>query len=162
LQALALQARGEEEQALAALKRALLLAEPEGYVRTFVDEGAPLATLLRLGIERGLWSAPHLTAYVNRLLDFGFGISDFGLKVEPSAIRNPVYSRAQSAIIEPLSEREKDVLRLLATSLSTPEIADELFVTPNTVRSHVKSIYSKLDAHNRMQAIQRAEELGLL
>jgi len=162
LQALAWQARGEEKQALAALKRALLLAEPEGYVRTFVDEGPPLDVLLRKAAARGI--AP---AYVSTLLaalaaeEPGL---DSGLNVEQSAICNPqsAIRNPQSAIIEPLSEREMDVLRLLATSLSTPEIADELFVTPNTVRSHVKSIYGKLGVHNRIEAIQRAEELGLL
>jgi len=170
LQALAWQARGEEEQALAALKRALLLAEPEGYVRTFVDEGPPLDVLLRKAAARGIapaYVSTLLAAFSNlQLPTSNLQLPTSNLQLPTSNLQLPTSNlqppTSNLQLLEPLSEREMDVLRLLATSLSTPEIADELFVTPNTVRSHVKSIYSKLDAHNRMQAIQRAEELGLL
>ncbi len=139
LQALALQAQGEEEEALAALERALSLAEPEGYVRTFVDEGEPMAKLLRQAEAHGV--APD---YVSQLL------AAFEIETE------------DEGLVEPLSDRELEVLRLLSTDLSAPEIAAELVVSVNTVRTHIKHIYSKLDAHSRYQAVERAKELDLL
>lgn len=143
VQALALQAQGEGAAALTPLARALTLAEPEGYIRIFVDEGPPMATLLRAAAKDGV--APD---YVRRL-QMALG--------EPHG-ETPVNQR----LIEPLSERELDVLRLLATELSGPEIARELIVSLNTMRTHTKNIYSKLGVNNRRSAVRRAEELGLL
>lgn len=143
VQALALQAQGEGAAALTPLARALTLAEPEGYIRIFVDEGPPMATLLRAAAKDGV--APD---YVRRL-QMALG--------EPHG-KTPVNQR----LIEPLSERELDVLRLLATELSGPEIARELIVSLNTMRTHTKNIYSKLGVNNRRSAVRRAEELGLL
>jgi LuxR family maltose regulon positive regulatory protein len=143
LQALDLQARGDAAAALVQLEQALALAEPEGYVRLFVDEGEQLKTLLRAAAKRGV--AP---TYVRALLSvFGSG-----------------EGRAPSArgLIEPLSERELDVLRLLVTELDGPEIARELVVSLHTVRSHTKSIYAKLGVNNRRAAVRRAAELDLL
>lgn len=88
--------------------------------------------------------------YVGKLL------ATFGAEEQERAV-SPA-----SPLLEPLSEREAEVLRLLTTRLSTPEIADELVISVNTVRSHIKSIYSKLNVHRRMEAVQRAKELGLL
>jgi LuxR family maltose regulon positive regulatory protein len=139
LQALALQAGGEEEEALAALERALSLAEPEGYVRTFVDEGEPMVKLLSQAKDHGI--TPDYTSQL--LATFEIETEDEGL-------------------VEPLSDRELEVLRLLGTDLSAPEIAAELVVSANTVRTHIKHIYSKLDTHSRYEAVQRAKELGLL
>ena len=127
-----------------ALERALSLAEPEGYVRIFVDEGAPMAGLLRQAAERGI--APR---YVHELLT-AFGAPE---SAEP---------RHAQPLIEPLSDREVEVLHLAAVGLSNREIAEQLYISINTVKAHTKSVYRKLDAHNRTQAINRAQELGLL
>ena len=143
LLALAHQVRGDMPAALAALGRALALGEPEGYVRVFLDEGPPMAALLQDAANRGI--APD---YVRRLLT--------------AAVRPEDNAGNKEALIEPLSERELDVLRLLATDLAGPEIARELVVSLSTVRSHTKAIYAKLGANNRRSAVTRAEELDLL
>jgi LuxR family maltose regulon positive regulatory protein len=143
LQALAHQAQGDTASALVSLERALTLAEPEGYVRIFVDEGPPMAALLREATKHGI--APN---YVSQLRG-AFG------KVEGT---RPV----TQLLIEPLSERELEVLRLLGTELNGPEIARELMVSLNTMRTHTKNIYSKLGVNNRRAAVRRAEELDLL
>jgi len=147
---LALQAQGDATQALAALERALTLAEPSGYIRTFVDEGEPMARLLHQAAERGI--APE---YVCKLL------SAFRPTTPTDTVQSTIRNR-KFEIIEPLSERELEVLRLLAADLSSPEIAQQLYLAVNTVRSHVKSIYGKLDVHSRYEAIVRARELRLL
>ena len=142
LQALAHQARGDVPAALAALQRAVTLAEPEGYVRVFVDEGPPMASLLRAAAKQGI--AP---SYVRRLL----------AAVSKTEHDSPV----KQALIEPLSERELEVLRLLGTELGGPDIARELTVSLNTVRTHTKNIYAKLGVNNRRAAVRRAAELDL-
>ncbi len=129
--------------ALVPLERALALAEPEGYVRVFVDEGPGMAALLQAASKRGI--AP---GYLQRLL------TDFG-----TAAGEP---RARQNLIEPLSERELEVLRLLATDLDGPAIASQLVVSLNTMRTHTKSIYTKLGVNNRRAAVHRAGELALL
>jgi LuxR family maltose regulon positive regulatory protein len=139
--ALTHQLRGDLPAALASLESALLLAEPEGYVRTFVDEGPRMATLLEAAAEREV--APR---YARRLL------AAFGTTPAPAA----------PGLVEPLSGRELDVLRLLATDLSGPEIARELVVSLHTVRSHTKAVYAKLGVTSRRTAVSRARELGLL
>jgi len=144
LQALALWACDDNEGALNALARALTLAEPGGYVRTFIDEGALMGELLLQAAARGI-----TVNYVSKLLA--------ALEAEGHEIQR----LAKIQLIEPLSERELEVLRLLATSLSTAEIANELFITVNTLRTHTKNIYGKLDVHSRREAVARAQELGL-
>jgi LuxR family maltose regulon positive regulatory protein len=143
LQALAHQANGDLTAALVPLARALALAEPEGYVRLFVDEGAPMAALLGTAAQRGL--APD---YVRRLL------AAFGTAEESTP--------AKQDLIEPLSERELAVLQLLGTDLGGPAIARELLVSLNTLRTHTKNIFGKLGVNNRRAAVRRAEELQLL
>ncbi len=138
LQSLAHQAGGDKPAAVASLERALTLAEPEGYVRIFVDEGTPMRELLRALGEQ---------ASARRILE-AFG--------EPSAPR----LTSGSSLPEPLSEREREVLRLLGTELSGPEIARQLVVSLNTVRTHTKNIYTKLGVTSRRAAVRRAEELG--
>jgi LuxR family maltose regulon positive regulatory protein len=150
LQALAEQRRGDRPAALAALGRALELAEPEGHVRVFVDEGAPMAELLRAAA-----SGRQPSAYAQRLLA---ALDGPALDRPPHAVRRPVPS---GGLVEPLSEREHDVLRLLATDLSGPEIARRLVVSLNTVRTHTKNIYAKLGVNSRRAAVRRAEELDL-
>jgi LuxR family maltose regulon positive regulatory protein len=142
LQALARQARGDVPAALASLRRVLTLAEPEGYVRIFADEGPPMASLLRAAAKQGI-----ARNYVRRLL----------AAVNRTGDGTPV----SQGLIEPLSERELDVLRLLGTDLGGPEIARELVVSLNTVRTHTKNIYAKLGVNNRRAAVRRARELDL-
>jgi LuxR family maltose regulon positive regulatory protein len=159
LQALAQGALGEPQRALNHLQRALSLAEPQGYVRTFVDEGAPMAALLHKAAAGGL--APD---YANKLLaafgaegQRGRGAEEYQIIPSP-----PPPSPPSPWPLEPLSKRECEVLRLLATELSGPEIAGELTVALSTVRYHTNNIYCKLFVHNRRAAIRRAEELSLL
>jgi LuxR family transcriptional regulator, maltose regulon positive regulatory protein len=142
LQALDHHAQGEVPAARAALEQALTLAEPEGYVRIFLDEGLPMTTLLRAADQQGL-----VGGYARQLL-----AADIS-KARPAP--------AQRGLVEPLSERELDVLRLLRTDLSGPEIARELTVSLNTIRTHTKSIYTKLGVNDRRAALRRAEELDL-
>jgi LuxR family maltose regulon positive regulatory protein len=142
LQALAYQAQGDIPAALIPLERALRVAELEGYIRMFVDEGPPMAHLLEAAAKHGI--APY---YVRHLL------AALG-KTEDSP---PV----TQGLIEPLSERELEVLRLLRTDLNGPEMARELIVSLNTIRTHTKNIYSKLGVNNRRAAVRRAEELDL-
>ena len=152
LRTLILQELGKSQAALSALERALRLAEPEGFVRVFIRKGAQMTGLLRKAAARGLQPT-----FVSKLLS--------ALEVDTRALKLPAQpeqpSLVSSRLVEPLSEREMEVLHLLVSSLSIPEIAGRLIVSPNTVRSHVKSIYGKLDVHNRMEAIERARELRL-
>jgi LuxR family maltose regulon positive regulatory protein len=172
LRAVALEALGRREDALAALRRALALAEPEGYVRRFVDEGPPMQALLTAALHRGV--AP---TYVERLLrafnegDGGRGTADTArtasLSPVPRSLSPPLAppARENSApppAFEPLSTREREVLRLLVAGRSGPEVAEALVVAHSTVRTHLKRIYGKLDVHNRAQAIARARELKLV
>ncbi len=146
--------------ALAPLERALRLAEPEGYVRLFVDEGPPLAQLLGEAARRGV-----LPAYTARLLGAFQAEQVAGASGESPAASPTQVAPGQStidALVEPLSERELDVLRLFGTDLSGPEIARELVIALSTVRTHTKSIYSKLNVNSRRAAVKRATELGLL
>ncbi len=149
LQALALQAAGDRAGAFAALDRALTLAEPEGYVRTFVDEGPPMAALLSQILEaqrkgRHALSQGMAGHYASRLL---------------TAFREPA---AVSPLVEPLTPRELEVLRLIAYGLKNQEIADRLVISVATVKRHITNIYGKLGVGRRVQAVARAQELGLL
>jgi LuxR family maltose regulon positive regulatory protein len=149
--ALAQHALGDTQTALDSLGRALALAEPQGYVRLFVDEGQPMAELLGLAISQ------HISpAYASRLL-----------AAFPKDVRSAVRIDRDRAVnkqilVEPLSEREIEVLRLMADGYKYQEIAERLVVSINTVRHHTRNVYAKLDANNRTQAIGRAKELNLL
>jgi LuxR family maltose regulon positive regulatory protein len=151
VEALAHQGRSDMTGALAALEEALRLAEPEGYVRTFVDEGEAMAALLSAAADRG-----DASAYVLRLR------AALGATPNRPAHDSTVRERTVPELVEPLSGRERDVLRLLATDLNGPEIARELVVSLNTVRTHTKNVYMKLGVNNRRAAVRRAHELGLL
>jgi LuxR family maltose regulon positive regulatory protein len=143
LQAVALFAHGEKDKAAQLLGDALTLAEPGGFIRLFVDEGPPMAALLREAAKRGI--AP---SYVCQLRE-AFG------KAEGS-------TRATQVLIDALSERELEVLRLLDSESNGPEIARALMVSLNTMRTHTKNIYGKLGVSSRRAAVRRAEELDLL
>ncbi len=149
LQALALTGSGDSEKALAAVSRALTLAEPGGYVRTFIDEGKPMGRMLRQAIARGI-----VVGYAGKLLA--------ALEEETADKPRGIKPTSSTPLLEPLSKRELEVLRLLTTHLPSTEIAKELVISTNTVRSHIKRVYSKLNVHNRRDAIRRAEELELL
>jgi LuxR family maltose regulon positive regulatory protein len=148
LQALTHQARGDTSGARAPLERALRLAEPEGHVRVFVGEGAPMVPLLRaVAKQRVSWS------YVRRLVEA------CGQPGETSADQP---RRRTPGLVEPLSDRELEVLRLLGSDLDGPAIARELVVSLNTLRTHTRNIYAKLGVTSRRAAVSRAGELNLL
>lgn len=141
-------ALGDSAGAVDHLLDCLREAEPQGYVRLFLDQGADINLLL----ARVPASDP-CHAYAQSLLQASAATS--GPDALPRRGDHP-------PLQEPLSEREMEVLRLLATALSTAEIADELCVATSTVRSHTKSIYGKLGVHTRLEAIDLARELGLI
>jgi LuxR family maltose regulon positive regulatory protein len=156
LQSLASQAGGNRAQAIRMLGRALALAEPGGFVRIFVDEGPPMAQLLYQAAVRGVmpdYAARLLAAFEGATVDEG---RRTGEKV-PSPVVRP-----SSALVEPLSHRELEVLQLIAEGLTNREIAARLLLSVNTVKAHARNIYGKLDAHNRTQAVARARALGIL
>src|ERR1022692_4392759 len=126
-----------------ALEQALTAAEPEGYVRLFVDEGHAMKALLREASRKGI-----TTDYISELLT---------VWERPS-----VRPAKTQGLVEPLSDRELEVLRLLASELSGPLIARELMVSLNTMRTHTKNIYMKLGVNTRRAAVRRAQELSLL
>ena len=146
--ALALQAQGNRTDALSTLERALELAEPEGYIRLFVDESLPMLALLRHAYVRGI-----VPGYVTTLL------SAFG---EQNASDPPLASARPDSLLEPLTERERDVLRLLLEGASNREIARRLVLSVNTVKRHVYNLCGKLGVQSRTQAIIRARALNLL
>jgi LuxR family maltose regulon positive regulatory protein len=178
MKAVIAQALGNEVKALAFLERALALGEPEGFTQVFLIRGAPLQALLRKEV------ALHPSnTYANRLLAafaahdskseqgqlFAWPLPEPAEGRRPELVEGPrarpgrQAEPAQPAIpIEPLSERELEVLSLLDSSLTTPEIAERLYVSANTVRTHVKHIYARLGVHNRWEAVQQARALGLV
>jgi len=137
--------------AMESLTTALRLAEPSGFIRVFIDHGDQIGELLENA--RDSIEDPKLQTYCQRLLDA------YATKAEKLPEKD--YNKAEE-LIEPLSDRELDVLHLLPSSLSSTEMAMELSISVNTLRSHLKSIYAKLEAHSRYEAIARAKELGLL
>jgi LuxR family maltose regulon positive regulatory protein len=140
LQALCLRSLGRMDEALRALARALLLAEPERFVRVFIQEGPPMAALLRAAGAQG-----HSPEYVKHLLEV------FG---ETPAL--------PAAVLDPLRERELEVLRLVADGMTNAEIATELVIAHSTVKTHINRIYSKLGTNTRTQAVARARQLQIL
>lgn len=149
LRALALDAKGRRPQALASLGHAWAHApEPDGYVRLFLDEGAPMAELLRDAKHHGVFGD-----HAHRLLSLGA----YADPEAPDSGKRPAPAPA-----DPLSERELQVLRLLDSELSGPQIARELFVSLNTLRTHTKHIFTKLEVTTRRAAVRRARERGLM
>jgi LuxR family transcriptional regulator, maltose regulon positive regulatory protein len=153
LQALAMQKFGEPARALAILAKSLALAEPEGYTRVFLDEGQPLQMLIAQWLDQSRTSP--LRDYAMHLL------SQFS--VEPE-VKTAAQENASSSgsLVEPLSQRELEVLHLIATGRTNQEIARQLIVAPGTIKAHTSSIYRKLDVANRTEAVGRARQLGIL
>lgn len=152
LLALAHQLQEDMPAALLSLERALKLAEPEGYMRVFLDEGLSMAELIREANARGI-----MPNYTGKLL-LAFEAERKGIGEEMPLVAAPV----STSMIEALSQRELDILRLFKTELSGPEIAQELVIALSTVRTHTKSIYNKLNVNSRRGAVKRAIELGLI
>jgi LuxR family transcriptional regulator, maltose regulon positive regulatory protein len=162
LQAIALQTKGDMDAALSVLQRALALAKPEGFVRTFIDEGAPIFTLLSLAIRRGI--EPE---YAARLLEaMQAKQSPPQELIKPSAAladSSPLPAgKTDTSLIELLSERELEVLQLVALGLSNAEIGVRLVISLSTVKGHTANIYSKLGVNSRTQAVARARQMGIL
>jgi LuxR family maltose regulon positive regulatory protein len=143
LQSLAFQIQGYLDLALSSLERSLKLAEPEGYIRAYIDEGKPMERLLRLAQTREISSS-----YTSQLL---------GVFRETTSSSPP-----STQLVEPLSEREIEVLRLIVNGLSNREIAEELVVAVSTIKTHVNHIYRKLEVNSRTQAVARSQQLDLL
>jgi LuxR family maltose regulon positive regulatory protein len=160
LQAVALHAHGEKEKAVQLLGDALALAEPGGFIRTFVDEGTPMAQLLAEAVTHGV-----MPEYVGKLLaafenaQLGVGRPQLPPSTPHAALRIP---HSEKPLIEPLSQRELEVLQLLAEGLSNREISERLFLALDTVKGHNRKIFDKLQVQRRTEAIARARELGLL
>ncbi len=144
--------QGDRSLALASLARALALAEAEGAIRLFVDQGPPMARLLAQAAARGM--APDYTA---RLL------AAFAADApQPAGGAHPPASTPAQPLIEPLSERELEVLQLIAEGLSNQAIGERLFLALDTVKGHNRHIFDKLQVQRRTEAVARARELGLL
>jgi LuxR family maltose regulon positive regulatory protein len=146
LRTAALHSRGDVPEAVAALEGALRRAEPEGHVRVFLHAGPAVVSLLHVVVSNDQ-APPH----ARRVL----------AAAEPTGRSVPSPRPAGPPLVDELSARELDVLRLLRSDLSGPDIASELVVSINTVRTHTKNIYAKLGVNNRREAIRRASELGL-
>jgi LuxR family maltose regulon positive regulatory protein len=161
LLALALEAQNRPSEASEALSQALFLGMPEGYMRVFLDLGWPMHELLvqMASGPRGASMAPVMRDYVRTILD-AFRQEREAQKGLAEGV-SPASPLAE-ALVVPLTERELEVLGLLAEGLPNKEIAARLIVAPSTVKQHLKNIYGKLDVHSRTQAVARGRELALL
>jgi LuxR family maltose regulon positive regulatory protein len=151
LMALAQHSLGNMQAALDALGVALFLGGSEGYIRLFVDEGLPMAELLRFALSQNIasdYASKLLAAFSRDVLS--------ATPIEDKSTVNP------QILPEPLSERENEVLRLMSEGRKYEEIAEKLVISINTVRHHIRNIYGKLGVNNRIQAIGKAKEIGLL
>jgi LuxR family maltose regulon positive regulatory protein len=157
LQSMALEKLRRSDEALTALEEAVSLAEPAGWVRPFVELGSPMADLLRRLLRQNV-----AVEYVNKLLA-AFG--DFETKPVQDASESESHlvtpARLQP-LVEPLTNRELDILDLLAQRFQNKEIADKLFISPETVKTHLNNIYQKLNVTNRRNAVEKAKSMGIL
>jgi LuxR family maltose regulon positive regulatory protein len=152
---------------MSALEHALALAEPGGFVRIFVDEGPPMADLLYKALNLGIAGHGSVAHYVRRILAAfpSTGIESAARPepaVEPEKTVPSPTKVPRSALIEPLSEREIEVLELIAEGLTNQEIASRLYLSSHTIKAHTRNIYGKLDVHRRTEAVARARALGVL
>ena len=152
VQVLAHHAQGDIPATLKPLQQALALAEPEGYIRMFLDEGPPMAQLLREAAARKI-----MPDYTGQLLAGFEAEQPMSIGESPLPDGRGPSSPASQPLIEPLSEREREVLRLLGTELNGPEMARQLMVSLSTLRTHTQNIYTKLGVNNRRAAVRRAE-----
>jgi len=170
LQALAYQALADRSRAQRVLDRALALAQPEGYIRMFVDEGVPMRLLLATcsgqlaaqGRGAGGAEAARLLAYVETLLAAFPRTEGRGPRTEAAEAPHSVLNPQSSTLVEPLTERELEVLRLIAQGHSNQQIAEALIVSLGTVKKHLNNIFGKLGVTSRTQAVARARALRLL
>ena len=152
LQALALQAHGEKDEAAQLLGDALALAEPGGFIRIFVDEGVPMARLLSEAAARGIM--PDYTARLLAAFEAEAQKSEEESYLPPARLAQP--------LTEPLSQRELEVLRLIAQGLSNREISERLFLALDTVKGHNRRIFGKLSVQRRTEAVEKARSLNIL
>jgi len=152
LQAVAYHLHGEKEQALHLLNDTLTLAEPDGFIRIFVDEGLPMAQLVSEAQARGIM--PEYTRKLRRAFDAETQAREAQFHRLPAPSPQP--------LIESLSQRELEVLRLIAQGFSNHEISERLFLALNTVKGHNQKIFGKLQVLRRTEAVARARELGML
>jgi LuxR family maltose regulon positive regulatory protein len=150
LEALAHYSAGDVDNAIERLNGALALAEPAGFFRIFLDEGPAMASLLYEASTRG-----GSSAYIRRLL------ADFPV-TEMASTKDDVHDASHPVLVERLSDRELEVLRLAAEGISNEQIGEKLFISMHTVKVHARNIYAKLDAHNRTEAVARARYFGIL
>jgi LuxR family maltose regulon positive regulatory protein len=149
LQAVALFTSGNKDRALEVLGEALTLAEPNGFMRVFLDEGVPMFQLLSAAAARGM-----MPNYAGKLLA--------AFEAEKQKNMDPSPRMSAQLLVEPLSPRELEVLHLIAQGLSNDEIGKRLFLALDTVKGHNRRIYDKLQVQRRTEAVARARELGLL
>jgi LuxR family maltose regulon positive regulatory protein len=164
IKALLLDVLGRRDEAMAPLARALGIAQETGRVTVWLEHGPPMIELLRKAVRTDCLGAVG-ASHARRVVD-AFEARGRTRRRRPAPGERPsiqaITTGGQAVLLDPLSERELEVLRLLATTLSGPEIADELVISLGTFRSHTKRIYSKLDVHSRLDAVARAQTLGLL
>ena len=159
LQSMALVKQGRTDDALEALQEALSLAGPGGWVRPFVEAGPPMADMLQQLHKQNV-----AVGYIERLLT-AFGDDEAGPSpraVSPSPLHTLSASPRPQPLVESLTNRELEILELLAQRRQNKEIAEKLFVSAETVKSHLKNIYGKLNVTNRREAVTRARSLGIL
>jgi LuxR family maltose regulon positive regulatory protein len=155
LQAVAHHAHGEKDKAAQLLGEALALAKPGGFMRIFVDEGAPMAQLLSEAAAHGI-----MRDYVVKLLTAFQDTKDDEGPLRATELSSSVIR--PSSLVEPLSQRELKILHLIAQGLSNHEISERLFLALSTVKGHNRNIFDKLQVQSRTEAVARARELGLL
>ena len=144
-----MQTADDTQQAMNVLEKSLALAEPLGFLFAFVDEGPPMAKLLYEALSRGI--SPD---YVQKLLA--------AFQTEKTEQSNKNLDHPQEELIEPLTDRELEVLQLFADGLSRQEIAARLFISLNTVKAHTRNIFQKLSVRSQLQAVTKAQMLGIL
>jgi LuxR family maltose regulon positive regulatory protein len=152
LQGLAYETSGDPQKSLQSICEGIMMAEPEGYFRIFADEGPVVAGLLKKLVSARVLDAEGKPIeipvnYVKKII----------LSIESDKKQIPA-----TELPDPLTSREQDVLLMLSTGLSNNEIAEKLFISKDTVKSHLKNINIKLNTSNRVQAVERAREFGLL